>query len=140
MHDLIETAKSEVDKIMLTDAPLLFPPGQLALAALCRSNEVHRVLDFKSYLESILNRQYANHSALDLTESLKAVDFLDCGNSTVQVEKLKIPTAKDMRHIDRKLKNCLDPSSVDESKKREKRSKHKSKRTGGETHGMPSEM
>ncbi|KAH7666922.1 CyclinH/Ccl1 protein [Dioscorea alata] len=130
--DLIETAKSEVDKIMLTDAPLLFPPGQLALAALCRSNEVHRVLDFESYLESIFNRQCASHSTLELTESLKTVDFL--------VGKLKIPTAKDMRHIDRKLKNCLDPSSVDESKKREKRSKHKSKRTGSETHGMPSEM
>ncbi|KAH9689360.1 Cyclin-H1-1 [Citrus sinensis] len=28
MEDLHETAKLEVDKIMLTDAPLLFPPGQ----------------------------------------------------------------------------------------------------------------
>lgn len=26
-----ETAKEEVDKIMLTDAPLLFPPGQVFL-------------------------------------------------------------------------------------------------------------
>ncbi|KAH7650612.1 CyclinH/Ccl1 protein [Dioscorea alata] len=130
--DLSDTAKSEIDKIMMTDAPLLFSPGQLALAALCRSNEVHKVLDFESYLEIILNRQGASHSTLELTESLKPIDFL--------VEKLKIPTAKDMRHIDRKLKNCWDPSPVDESKKREKRSKHKSKRTGGETEGVPSEM
>ncbi|KAJ0961356.1 hypothetical protein J5N97_000563 [Dioscorea zingiberensis] len=132
LKDLLETAKSEIDKIMLTDAPLLFPPGQLALAALCRSNEVHRVLSFESYLESIFNRQYTANSPLELSESLKAVDFL--------VEKLKIPTAKDMRHIDRKLKNCWDPSPVDDSKKREKRSKHKSKRTGSETQGVPLEM
>lgn len=32
----------------------------------------------------------------------------------IQVRKLKVPTAKDMRHIDRKLKNCCDPSSQDE--------------------------
>jgi hypothetical protein len=33
---------------------------------------------------------------------------------TLQVDQLKIPTVKDMRHIDRKLKDCLDPSSHDE--------------------------
>ncbi|KAJ0985705.1 hypothetical protein J5N97_004061 [Dioscorea zingiberensis] len=66
LKDLLETAKSEIDKIMLTDAPLLFPPGQLALAALCRSNEEHRVLSFESYLESIFNRQYTANSPLDL--------------------------------------------------------------------------
>ncbi|KAJ0985681.1 hypothetical protein J5N97_004037 [Dioscorea zingiberensis] len=77
----LETAKSEIDKIMLTDAPLLFPPGQLALAALCRSNEVHRVLSFESYLESIFNRQYTANSPLELSESLKAVDFLVRTNS-----------------------------------------------------------
>lgn len=83
----------------------------------------------------------------------------------LQLGKLKIPTAKDMRHIDRKLKSCWDPSSKDEyvlliplicfsslpyefpymfafvsvnrSKKREKKSKHKSKRTAAEVQGEP---
>ncbi|KAK9086503.1 hypothetical protein Syun_028897 [Stephania yunnanensis] len=127
LKDLQETAKSEVDKVMLTDAPLLFPPGQLALAALRRSNEVLRVLDFERYLNSIFSRQQTAHSISELIQSLNAIDNL--------VSKLKIPTAKDMRHIDRKLKSCLDPSSQDD-KKREKKSKHKSK--SSEHHGIPS--
>jgi len=47
----------------------------------------------------------------------------------LQVDQLKIPTVKDMRHVDRKLKHCWDRSSHDEHKKKEKKSKHKSKRT-----------
>ena len=31
--------------------------------------------------------------------------------ATVQVSKLETPTATDMKHIDRKLKSCRDPSS-----------------------------
>ncbi|XP_072966402.1 cyclin-H1-1 [Typha angustifolia] len=122
--DMRETAISEVDKILLTDAPLLYPPGQLALAALRRSNEVHRVLDFERYLDGIFSRQRSDHSISQLSESMRTIDFL--------VGNLKIPTTKDMRHIDRKLKNCWDPSSQDENKKKEKRSKHKSKRTASE--------
>ncbi|WOK93048.1 hypothetical protein Cni_G01741 [Canna indica] len=123
---LLQIAYSEVDKIMLTDAPLLFPPGQLALAALRRSNELHGVLDFEGYLNIILSQQRSVHSASELFEFLNSIYSL--------VHKLKIPTAKDMRHIDRKLKSCWDPSP-DENKKREKRSKHKSKRTASEMQG-----
>ncbi|XP_008811991.1 cyclin-H1-1 isoform X2 [Phoenix dactylifera] len=131
-QDLRGTAKLEVDKIMLTDAPLLYAPGQLALAALRRSNEVHRVLDFERYLESIFSRQRSSHSISQLIESMKTIDFM--------LGKLKIPSTKDMRHIDRKLKSCWDPSSQDESKKREKKSKHKSKRTASEMQGAPAEV
>ncbi|XP_077244011.1 cyclin H;1 isoform X2 [Tasmannia lanceolata] len=129
LKDLRETAKMEVDKIMLTDAPLVFPPGQLALAALHRSNEVHRILDFERYLESIFSRQRFAHTKSALNESFNVIDSWE--------RKLKIPSAKDMRHIDRKLKNCWDPSSQDEGKKREKRSKHKSKRTSSEMLAVP---
>ncbi|XP_058088823.1 cyclin-H1-1 isoform X2 [Magnolia sinica] len=127
--DLRETAKLEVDRTMLTDAPLLFPPGQLALAALRRATEVHKVLDFERYLESIFSRQRSTHTISELIGSLNAIDSW--------VRELKIPTAKDMRHIDRKLKNCWDPSSQDD-KKREKRSKHKSKRSSNEGQAAPS--
>lgn len=41
---------------------------------------------------------------------------------------MKVPTIEDMKPIDRKLRICLDPSSQDESKRREKKSR-KSKRT-----------
>lgn len=128
LKELREAASLEVDKAMLTDAPLLFSPGQLALSALRRSNEVLNVIDFERYLERVLSRQRHAHSIsqTQLIESLNNIEFL--------AGKLVIPSAKDMRHIDRKLRNCLDPSSQEESKKREKKSKHKSKRTLGEMH------
>ncbi|ONK55140.1 uncharacterized protein A4U43_UnF7150 [Asparagus officinalis] len=128
LKELQEAAKSEVDRMMLTDAPLLFPPGQLALAALHRSNEVLGALNFERYLESMLSRQGV-HTTTELAQTMSSIELL--------LAKLKIPTAKDMRHIDRKLKSCWDPSSKDESKKREKKSKHKSKRTAAEMQGEP---
>ncbi|KAK3019411.1 hypothetical protein RJ639_004661, partial [Escallonia herrerae] len=103
--DLQETAKMEADKTMLTEAPLLFPPGQLALAALRRSNKVHGILDFESYLGSILSRHHPTHSNSELASSLNAIDSV--------VSKLVTPTAADMKHIDRKLKSCRDPGSHD---------------------------
>ncbi|XP_028086561.1 cyclin-H1-1 isoform X1 [Camellia sinensis] len=122
LKDTSETAKVEADKIMLTDAPLLFPPGQLALAALRRSNEVHGILDLESYLLSLMSRQHATHSISELTVSLDAIDSL--------VSKLQIPTATDMKHVDRKLKSCRDPGSHDKSKKR----KHRSKESSNQMH------
>ncbi|PRQ20344.1 putative cyclin [Rosa chinensis] len=50
VQKLKHSALMEVDMIMLTDAPLLLPPGQLALAALRRGTQVHRVVDFDRYL------------------------------------------------------------------------------------------
>ncbi|XP_065852892.1 cyclin-H1-1 isoform X2 [Euphorbia lathyris] len=117
LKDLQATATSEIDKIMFTDAPLLFPPGQLALAALRSANEIHQVLDFERYIESILSRQNSMHTFSDLAESLNAIDSW--------VKKYKFPTEKDMKHINRKLKSCWGHSSHDD-KKREKKSKHKS--------------
>ncbi|RZC55364.1 hypothetical protein C5167_014209 [Papaver somniferum] len=129
IKDLQERAKLEVDKAMLTDAPLLFPPGQLALAALRKANDVHTVVDFPRYLEHVYSLQHSNHIISELIECLNAIDYL--------VMKLKIPTAKDMRHTDRKLKSCLDPSSQEDSKKREKKSKHKSRKTSSTAYGVP---
>ncbi|KAL9662305.1 hypothetical protein QQ045_027138 [Rhodiola kirilowii] len=120
LEDLKNTAKAEVDKSMLTEAPLLFPPGQLALAALRRSNNLHRVVDFESYLTRILARQNFAHTLSELMEALDAID--------IWTAKYYIPTAEELKRIDRKVKSCLDPSSHDKSKKRDKKSKHKSKK------------
>ncbi|XP_059439115.1 cyclin-H1-1 [Corylus avellana] len=127
---LHETARMEVDKIMLTDAPLLFPPGQLALASLRSSNEVHGVLDFERYLRSILSRQSSAHTISELIESLSAIDSW--------VRRYKFPSEKDLKHINRKLRSCWGLGSHDESKKREKKSKHKSKKSSNETQNMQS--
>ncbi|KAI4388844.1 hypothetical protein MLD38_001138 [Melastoma candidum] len=123
MQMLKAAAVEEVDKIMLTDAPLLFPPGQLALAALRQSNEVHGILDFESYLSSEPLLQNSPQSLSELNERLSAIDSL--------VETYKFPSDKDMKHINRKLKSCWGLSSHDD-KKREKKSKQKSKHNASE--------
>ncbi|XP_016473803.1 cyclin-H1-1 isoform X5 [Nicotiana tabacum] len=119
LQRMLEAARMEADKIMRTEAPLLFPPGQLALAALRRANVVHDILDFERYLRSILSRQQSTQAISELSVSLNTIDSLIC--------KLEAPpTSKDVKHIDRKLKSCLDPGSHDKSKKRKHRSKESS--------------
>ncbi|XP_011076677.1 cyclin-H1-1 [Sesamum indicum] len=118
IKSLHESAKAEVDKIMRTDAPLLYPPGQLALAALRRACEVHKLIDFERYLQNMFSRQHPAHATSELNLALNVIDML--------INKLETPTSKDVKHIDRKLKSCLDPSSHDKSKKRKHRSKESS--------------
>ncbi|VFQ63066.1 unnamed protein product [Cuscuta campestris] len=118
LKNLFESAKKEADKIMLTDATLLFPPGQLALAALRRANGIPGVLDFDRYLERILAHQQASNAILDLSGPLNAIDSM--------INKLVFPSPKDVKHIDRKLKACLDPGLHDKSKKRKHRSNESS--------------
>ncbi|KQK13327.1 hypothetical protein BRADI_1g09370v3 [Brachypodium distachyon] len=124
LKELHQTANSHVDKMMLTDAPLLYSPGQLALAALSKSNDMHQVLNFERYLGSVFSRQKSNCPVEQFVQTINAINYL--------VDQLQIPTLKDMRHADRKLKHCLDPSSHDEHKKKEKKSKHKSKRAASD--------
>ncbi|XWS58176.1 hypothetical protein CRYUN_Cryun08bG0012400 [Craigia yunnanensis] len=131
LKDLQETARVEVDKIMLTDAPHLFPPGQLALVALRSANELHKVLDFERYLRSILTRQNSEHTISELIESLNVID--------AWVRKYKFPTEKDMKHINRKLKSCWGHSSHDDSKKREKK-RQKSQKSSNENQNGPSSI
>ncbi|PNY11859.1 cyclin-h1-1-like protein [Trifolium pratense] len=121
---LQNTARLEVDKVMLTDAPLLFPPGQLALAALRTSNALHKVLDFDSFLSRIFSHQNSTHTMAELLESLDAIDSW--------VRKYRSPSEKELKHINRKLKSCWGQSSHDEGKKREKKSKHKSRKSSNE--------
>ncbi|KAD5317655.1 hypothetical protein E3N88_17601 [Mikania micrantha] len=103
LKDLQETAKMVADKTMRTEAPLLFSPGQLALAALRRANEEYPVVNFERYLNNVLSRQYSARPVPELTVYLDAIDQM--------VNNLVTPTAGDMKHIDRKLKYCRDPGS-----------------------------
>ncbi|XP_022950745.1 cyclin-H1-1-like isoform X1 [Cucurbita moschata] len=106
---LKETAMSEVDNIMLTDAPLLFPPGQLALAALCRSNQGHGAIDFDRHLDSILSRQKSAHTIYELFERINSIESW--------VNRYAFPSEKDLKHINRRLKSCWGLGSNDESEK-----------------------
>ncbi|CAL1407392.1 unnamed protein product [Linum trigynum] len=123
-----DSATAEVDKIMLTNAPLLFTPGQLALAALRNANEVLGVVDFDSYLQNILLRQSSEHTVPELINILDSIDSW--------VKKYKFPTERDMKHINRKLKSCWGHGSHDD-KKREKKSKHKSHRSSHDSRNAP---
>ncbi|KMT13733.1 hypothetical protein BVRB_4g081110 isoform C [Beta vulgaris subsp. vulgaris] len=125
LQELHQRAIFEADKAMLTDAPLLFPPGQLALAVLRKANDELLVLDFERYLESILSRHHSAHSILELNQGLNAIDLL--------IKRIKISNDEEMKRVAKKLKSCQDTGSRDDSKKKEKKSKHKSRRTPQET-------
>ncbi|XP_050222020.1 cyclin-H1-1 isoform X1 [Mercurialis annua] len=160
LKDMQASAVAEIDKLMFTDAPLLFPPGQLALAALRSANEMHRVIDFERYVNDILSRQNMVHTVSNFFESLDTI--------ISWIKKYKFPTEKDMKHINRKLKSCWGHGSHEEyfsyaclflyncwqcdlfilssdptllfgnSKKREKKSKHRSHKSSKETQNHPS--
>ncbi|KAB2621523.1 cyclin-H1-1, partial [Pyrus ussuriensis x Pyrus communis] len=88
---------------------------ELPLAALRSANQVCRVADFERYLSSILSRQSSAHPI-----------YFFMANVCRQKNN------KDLKHINRKLKSCWGLSTHDESKKRDKKSKHKSKRSSNE--------
>lgn len=127
LKDLHQLAILEADKAMITDAPLLYPPGQLALAVLRSANDELRVLDFERYLRSILSRQQSEHSISELIQAFSVIDSL--------IERIKLGDEEEMKRIAKKLKSCQDFGSRDD-KKREKKSKHKSRR-GNEMQTTP---
>ncbi|XP_010550979.1 PREDICTED: cyclin-H1-1-like [Tarenaya hassleriana] len=126
LKDVLKAATAETDKIMLTDAPPLSPwPGNLALAALRMANGIVGAVDFDRYLENIVSQPKSGHAISELTNVLNAIESL--------AKSYKFPSEKDMKHINRKLKSCLGHSSHDESKKREKKSKHKLHKSSNNT-------
>ncbi|KAJ7529386.1 hypothetical protein O6H91_15G047200 [Diphasiastrum complanatum] len=124
LQELKEAAKFVVDTVILTDCPLLFTPGQLALAALRKANLEERAVDFERYLQSLCDR-HPKHTFKELTLTFDAID------TTVDVSRQ--PKEADLMPIDRKLKYCRNPGLQDESKKRERKVKHKSKRVSQDT-------
>uniref|UniRef100_A0A8I6Y4W6 Cyclin-H1-1 n=1 Tax=Hordeum vulgare subsp. vulgare TaxID=112509 RepID=A0A8I6Y4W6_HORVV len=76
LKDLHQTANSEVDTMMLTDAPLLYTPGQLALAALYKSNGALSVLDFERYLESVFLRQHFDCPVEQFIQIISSINHL----------------------------------------------------------------
>ncbi|KAH9618593.1 hypothetical protein KSS87_003950 [Heliosperma pusillum] len=117
--DLHQKSFFEADRAMLTDAPLLLPPGQLALAALRRANNELRVLDFERYLQSIFSRQHSTRTMSELNQAFDAFDYL--------ITK-KTCDGEEMKRAAKKLKSCQDVGSHD-GKKREKKSKRRSHKT-----------
>lgn len=106
-----------IDALMLTDAPLIFPPGQLALAAL-RSGMKTSGLPIAPLLSQVVERSLAaaqgcgvtisGNAEARLSEDLQKVDSFGVDGATPINEQ-------EVRKVDRKLTQChnllLDPTS-----------------------------
>ncbi|EIE26696.1 cyclin-like protein [Coccomyxa subellipsoidea C-169] len=97
-------ARAAVDALMLTDAPLLFPPGQLALAAM-RSGCNKVKVPLGSFLSRVAGRAQeearAGCSTEDIVQELKsAFGRIDSFGS----EGSQQVKAEEVRKIDRRLK------------------------------------
>eukprot|EP00884_Botryococcus_braunii_P005003 jgi/Botrbrau1/14503/Bobra.0350s0008.1 len=102
------SARAAADALMLTDAPLLFPPAQLALAAL-RSAIRKAGASFSSYLRRVAEKEGAmgsSSSAPLIEEILKA--------GLARLDELGMQGAQpvngdEVKKIDRRLKLCHNP-------------------------------
>lgn len=116
LQALRAAAGSIIDKMMLTDAPLLYPPGQLALAALRIANQEEPRVDFDGYLQALPEHKRLQQSYAELIAKLDEIQSL--------VKGTKQPLEAEVRHIDVKLKYCRNPRLQDEAKgKRERKPK-----------------
>ncbi|KAF8674259.1 hypothetical protein HU200_048080 [Digitaria exilis] len=76
LKELRQTAISYTDRMILTDAPLIYTPGKLALAALHKSNDILGVFDFERYLETVFSRQHSECTVEQFVQSINAVHYL----------------------------------------------------------------
>ncbi|KAL3687588.1 hypothetical protein R1sor_013897 [Riccia sorocarpa] len=120
VQDLKEQALFEVNDMMQTDVPLMFPPGQIALAALRKANRENRKVDLDRYMKGLINRMGTNHTMAELESAMDAIETVT--KESVHVEE------ESVRRIDRKLKICRNPQLQDETKKRERKGKQKQKK------------
>ncbi|GJP73294.1 hypothetical protein CLOP_g4030 [Closterium sp. NIES-67] len=132
---LTHGANAAVSSIFLTDAPLLFPPSQLALAAIKLANNASCAIpSFQSLLESIVaaaprgaagaaaNGHASSghpHTAAGLLAAVKSIEHMVKSSGP-------LPAADVVKRIDRKLKYCRNPSlMLQDRKERKERSKSK---------------
>lgn len=127
-------AEANLDAAMLTDAPLLYPPGQIALAALMLANEEESRLDFGRYLQHVVGRAAGGGGRAEaLLEKLRHVSAMLKGAGRAA------PPNDRVRSIDKKLKYCNNPALLaqDEMKKRERKERHKAKKSAAQGEGAP---
>ncbi|KAK9809925.1 hypothetical protein WJX72_001822 [[Myrmecia] bisecta] len=113
-----QAAKAAVDALMLTDAPLLFSPGQIALAAL-RSGFRAAELSSASYLARVAKQAPQAGGAADAGGPEARLEQLKAALASIDVfgaAGAKPVNDDEVRKIDRRLKAChnplLDPESA----------------------------
>eukprot|EP00897_Mesotaenium_endlicherianum_P001137 jgi/Mesen1/11023/ME000098S10415 len=125
-----EKAKGIVDSIMLTDAPLTHPPGQLALAALGMANDASPVVDMDKYVQrAVSKRQQQGSSGGSSSHDQSAEELASTIASIKQhvAEAGEVPPADAVKPLDKKLKYCRDPQlfAQDEQKRKSRKEKQK---------------
>lgn len=129
---LRQGCSAAVAAIFLTDAPLLFAPGQLALAALrLANNSVKAVPSFKEYVRTLVERHGGEHTEEELMKKLQDIEEMVKAGGQVPAEKVT-------RRIDRKLRLCQEPQLWAEEleKKKGKKEKGRGKRVAAQDGSM----
>jgi cyclin H len=96
LDECVGCARRTVDKLMLTDAPLIYAPGKLGLTAFRAAGRELKIEAVQRYVESVQAREEAPESGA-LLGSLNALDTM----ARVGGEE---PKEEVVRHIDKKLK------------------------------------
>eukprot|EP00850_Spirogloea_muscicola_P011220 SM000069S20657 [mRNA] locus=s69:72308:75543:+ [translate_table: standard] len=121
-EELSQAGRFAADKIMLTDAPLMYSPGKLAVAALWSSCRDRGESGFDKYLKSLIGRRKEGPQVSEYLANLDAIILQVAGVAKVD--------EGEVRRIDRKLKYCRNPSLFqDEQAKRGKKDKNRTKRS-----------
>eukprot|EP00959_Pyramimonas_sp_CCMP1952_P287474 6012441-Pyramimonas_sp.AAC.1 len=114
---VLATARTCVDVLMLTDAPLMFPPTQLALSAMGTACRQHQLLQALEQLKSV-----ASEAAVDQRKALEANLGL---MERMHIEGGAPINEEEVRSIDLKLRQWkLMTDNSDRDKKRLKGNKH----------------
>mmetsp|Transcript_34122 Transcript_34122/g.57336 ORF Transcript_34122/g.57336 Transcript_34122/m.57336 type:complete len:310 (+) Transcript_34122:141-1070(+) len=109
---VLASAQAYVDELMLTDAPLTFPPSQLALVALSTACYQHQLPQAHAKLKDDAFKAAAEQSVA-LEENLELLERMRCEGATPINEE-------EVRNIDLKLKlwKTLTGDDKDRDKKR----------------------
>eukprot|EP00850_Spirogloea_muscicola_P007290 SM000036S13334 [mRNA] locus=s36:602546:605711:- [translate_table: standard] len=120
--ELSQAGRFVADKIMLTDAPLMYSPGKLAVAALWSSCRELGMSGIEKYLKSLIGRRKEGPQVSDYMANVDAI--------VLQVAGVAKVDEGEVRRIDRKLKYCRNPSLFqDEPARRGKKDKNRTKRS-----------
>eukprot|EP00245_Coleochaete_scutata_P000131 TRINITY_DN1013_c0_g1_i1.p1 TRINITY_DN1013_c0_g1~~TRINITY_DN1013_c0_g1_i1.p1 ORF type:complete len:373 (-),score=75.46 TRINITY_DN1013_c0_g1_i1:519-1637(-) len=134
LEEMERTSYLIADSILLTDACLIYPPGQLALAAMWKANQELNKVDTNSFLRRVVQRQQrGGHSLEELTQAVDAISELERTSGGA-------PSLAEVKAIDLKLKICRNPDLYDgtDGKSREERKHRKrdKKRASNDMQGV----
>ena len=98
---LATRAGINVDNMMLTDVVVLYPPAQLAFAALWTANQEDPKVDFDGYLHDLQEKEMLPLSCSELMAKVDAIELV--------VNETKHLSEDEVKPIDRRRRDCRNP-------------------------------